>query len=181
MTLPIHKTKVRNSTQALHKISAENGWRTCKPPTAFSSRGGCASEQSISDSASGQLQGKSQRSCLLQYLPQSLLGSKGRTCSTPTKWLLQHLLSIRHSYQPLSPSSWNSRNLPFTTCLQCMAWKRGVRGQAVEVTIEKYPKQRHARFPNAREYQWAWTVCSQCDNLIAETETHRVTLEQKLY
>ena len=62
-----------------------------------------------------------------------------------------------------------------------MAWKRGVRGQAVEVTIEKYPKQRHARSPNAREYQWAWTVCSQCDNLIAETETHRVTLEQKLY
>lgn len=35
--------------------------------------------------------------------------------------------------------------------------------------VEKYPKQRHARFPNAREYQWAWTACSQCDNLIAET------------
>ena len=52
---------------------------------------------------------------------------------------------------------------------EIMAWKRGVRGQGVEVTIEKYPKQRHARFPKAREYQWAWTACSQCDNLIAET------------
>lgn len=51
-----------------------------EPLAAFSSRGGWASEQGIGVSASGQLQGASQRKCLLQCLPQSLLGSKGRTC-----------------------------------------------------------------------------------------------------
>lgn len=47
---------------------------------AFSTCGGWASEQSIGVSASGQLQGASQRRCLLQCLPQSVLGSKGRSC-----------------------------------------------------------------------------------------------------